>query len=56
MQASTSSLTGIYFTEYIYMPPDILKLCIEDDIQKFINSHPRHTSKKSSMLGIDLKI
>jgi len=40
MQAAISSITGIDFKDDIDMPPDILELCDEDEMQKFINSHP----------------
>jgi hypothetical protein len=40
MQAAISSITGINFKDDVDMPPDILELCNEDEMQKFINSHP----------------
>ena len=40
MQAAISSITGINFKDDVDMPPDILELCNEDEMQQFINSYP----------------
>ena len=40
MQAAISSITGIDFKDDVDMPPNILEICDEDEMQNFINSHP----------------
>ncbi len=52
MQAAISSITGIDFKDDIDMPPDILELCDEDEMQKFINSHPGCENDERTDSGI----